>query len=406
MIAPFLTMILLAAVPDRPDLEGRVVTDSGRPVAGAHVLIDSAAVRQGTSPLCPSCYLDCRKSAETDSDGRFRITALDPELLFNVLVVADGFRPTFANKSDPRKSPIEVTLAAFDPSKFAPNRLLTGVVVGPDDKPMVGARVTPAGFSTEAFSGFSPGIFDPLAVTNLRGEFVLTSKSPIEHADLKVEGNGVAPRIIPHRKPERNPHKLKMTRGATLTGRIVHGGRPVAGIAVGLVQASRSSNSFLGDVAIGTDADGRFTFLNVHPDEDYFVYGIMDSLKAEGAVATAPVRAGGEDATTKVGDLPVVPGHRVRGRVILSDGKRVPPKTRLTLSREDAWDFQRVELDPEGRFEVSGLPTERYSLSVMLKGYRLSSRNHSIDAQNPGRFVGTIDQDIDPLKILMEPGTP
>lgn len=40
----------------------------------------------------------------------------------------------------------------------------------------------------------------------------------------------------------------------------------------------------------------------------------------------------------------------------------------------------------------------------MIKGYRISPKNHSVDTQNPGRLVGTIDQDIDPLKILLEPG--
>ena len=75
------------------------------------------------------------------------------------------------------------------------------------------------------------------------------------------------------------------------------------------------------------------------------------------------------------------------------------------VSREDAWDSRRVELDADGRFEISGLPTEKYSLSVSLRGYRISSKNHSVDAQNPFQLVGTIDQDIDSLKILMEPGS-
>jgi hypothetical protein len=398
------TLVLLAAPADPPDLEGRVVTTGGEAVTNAHVLIDSAGVRRGTSPLCPSCYLDCRKSAVTDKQGRFRIAALDPELLFNVLVVADGFRPTFARKSDPAKGPIEVALTPFDPDSFDPKRILRGVVLGPDDEPLVGASVTAQGFSTDAFSGFGPDIFDPVSVTNLRGEFVLTSKSPIQFADLRVKGNGVAPRIVAGRKPEGNPHKIKLTAGATLTGRLLRDGKPVAGAGVGLVQANRDASTFLGESSIGTDENGRFTFLNVHADSDYFVYGLMGSLKDGGAVVARRNHVGAEGATTDVGDLPVVPGHRLKGRVLLSDDKPVPPKTRLLVSREDAWDSQRVELDPEGRFELTGLPTERYSLTVMLKGYRISPKNHSSDSRNPWALVGTIDQDIDSLKILLEPG--
>ena len=47
-------------------------------------------------------------------------------------------------------------------------------------------------------------------------------------------------------------------------------------------------------------------------------------------------------------------------------------------------------------------PPSAYSLSVRIRGYRLSPKNHSLDAQNP-RLTGTIDQDINTLKILLEP---
>jgi hypothetical protein len=42
-------------------------------------------------------------------------------------------------------------------------------------------------------------------------------------------------------------------------------------------------------------------------------------------------------------------------------------------------------------------------LNVSLRGYVISSKNHSIDSQVAGQLKGTIDQDIDSLKILMEP---
>lgn len=397
------TLVFIAAPAAPLDLEGRVVTTGGEAVANAQVLIDSASVRRGTSPLCPSCYLDCRKRGVTDKEGRFRIAGLDPELLFNVLVVADGFRPTFARKSDPAKGPIEVMLTPFDFDQVDPRRILRGVVLDPEDKPLVGASVTVQGFSTETFSGFSPDYFDPIAVTNLRGEFVLTSKSPVQFADLRIKGNGVAPRIVANRKPEGNPHRIKMTAGATLTGRLLRNGQPVAGAGIGLVQANRAADGFLGEASIGTDETGQFTFLNVHASEDYFVYGLIGTIKDGGAVVARPIHAGAEGTTTDVGDLTVVPGHRIKGRVLLSDDKPVPPKTRLVVSREDAWDIQSVELDPDGRFEMTGLPTERYSLSVLLKGYRISPKNHSADSRNPWSLTGTVDQDIDSLKILLEP---
>lgn len=400
VVLPLLFLVLTA---DRPDLVGYVTTTEGAPVVGAHVSIDSAGVRKETSPLCPSCYLDCRKSTETDASGEFRIAAVDPELLFNVLVVADGFRPTFAMKSDPTKEPIKVTLSAFDPSTFEANRILKGVVVDAGGRPLAGIKLSPRGFSTAAFRGFSPDILDPLAVTNLKGEFVMTSKSPMEYADLLAIGSGVAPRIFHGCKPEANPQRLTMTAGATLTGRVVHDGKPVVGCEVGLVQVSRGSDGFLGETSVGTAADGRFTFVNVHPDEGYFVYTMMGRLKDAGAADAKKIRVGGEGTTIDAGDFVVVRGHTIKGRVLLSDGKQVPSNTRLLLSREDAWDARYFDLDADGRFEFDGLPTERYSLTVALKGYEVSPKNHSIDTQNARSLVGMIDQDIDGLKILLEP---
>lgn len=141
MISMLIPIVLLATASERPDMEGRIIANGGGPVAGAHVMISTASVRQGTSPLCPSCYADCRKSAQTDKQGRFRIASLDPELLFNVLVVADGFQPTFTSKSDPTKGPIEVALVPFDVEKLDPRFILRGVVLGPDGQPLAGAKV-------------------------------------------------------------------------------------------------------------------------------------------------------------------------------------------------------------------------------------------------------------------------
>jgi hypothetical protein len=404
MTALLIPLLLCAPLADRPDLSGRVVTVDDEPVAGAVVMIDSAAVRHGTSPLCPSCYADCRKSAQTDQAGRFVISSVDPELLFNVLVVADEFRPTIVKRADPAKGPMKAVLEPLAEQRLNPRCVLRGVVLDAASRPLPGARISAQMFKTDAFSGFSPGIFDPVAVTNLRGEFVLTSSSPISYADLKVEGNGVAPRIMAGRTPESNPHTFRMTTGVKITGRMVRDRRPAAGAAAGLVQANRSASGFLGDLSIGTDDHGAFTFLNVAADEEYFLYGMMGTFKDGGAVPVLRIQSGKDGETIDVGELQVVRGHRIKGRVILSDGKTVPPKTRLMVSREDAWDNQRVELDADGGFELSGLPTEKYSLSISLRGYRISAKNHSIDQQNPGQLVGTIDQDIVNLKILMEPG--
>ncbi len=400
MMLPLPTLLIPALLAAGPDLAGRVVTTAGAPAAGAHVLIDSAALREGTGTLAASSYPDCRKRTRADADGRFRIAGVDPALVFRVLAIGDGCRPGSAARVDPAQGPITVKLAPFDPAGVPPDRLLRGVVLDPGGRPLVGARVAARQFKTEAFEGFSPDIFEPEAVTDLGGEFALVSKSPIGFADLLVEGNGVAPRVVPGLRPGRNPQRIVTSRGATVLGRIVRDGRGVPGAAVGLVQVDRNSASFLGDETIGTDEDGRFRFNNVHAEDNYAVYGKLGG----GITPIRKLRVGGDGTTADAGDLLVVPGSRIRGQVLLSDGKPIPPGTRVMVGRDQAWDTRTVALDPEGRFEVADLPPERYTLTVLLEGYHLSLKNRSVSPLTPWFMAGTIAQDIAGLKVLMEPG--
>src|SRR5947208_7790262 len=77
------------AGPAKPDLRGTVTRADGAPLPGARVVLYTAAVKTGTSPMCPSCYADCAKHADSAADGAFRIESLDPQLRFRVLVVAE-----------------------------------------------------------------------------------------------------------------------------------------------------------------------------------------------------------------------------------------------------------------------------------------------------------------------------
>jgi hypothetical protein len=399
-----LALLLIVSPGDRPDLSGVVTSKAGVPLAGAHVLIYEAGVRQGSSPFCPSCYADCGKRSESDREGAFRVESLDPSLIFRVLVIADGYRPTFVSKVDPAKGPIRVTVEPMDLDKIPPDRIVRGLVLDEGGRPVAGASVRAYMFRTEEFSGYSPRIVDPLAITNLEGEFALTSRSPIRDLDLQVSARGLAPKHFPKRAPQSSPHRLAMGAGAEVTGRLTLDGKPLGGVSIGLVQANRGIDHFLGATEIGTDADGRFLFSNVAPNDDYYVYGIMTSLKDRGAVIARPVKVGALRTKADVGDLAVEPGHRIAGRVLTSDDKPIPPGTRILISREEAWDSLSAVLDAEGKFAIVGLPNEQISLSVAVKGYHLSSRNKSLDTNNPFQLKGFVDGDIDGLKILLEPG--
>src|SRR5688500_7704730 len=95
-----LTTALLAlalAVPAAAlDLAGRVLTRDDKPVPDAHVYVFTALPKTGPNTICPSCYLDCRKSEKVAADGAFTLRGLDGKLKFRLLAVADGYEPAFS----------------------------------------------------------------------------------------------------------------------------------------------------------------------------------------------------------------------------------------------------------------------------------------------------------------------
>src|SRR5262249_12931280 len=93
--------------------------------------------------------------------------------------------------------------------------------------------------------------------------------------------------------------------------------------------------------------------------------------------------------------------HKLSGRVVLADGKPVPAGTRVLLARQDAPDSVQGAADKDGQFSFAGLPPERYSLVVRVKGYHLSPRNVSSDGFS---LRGVVREDISGLRLLLEPG--
>ena len=170
-----------------------------------------------------------------------------------------------------------------------------------------------------------------------------------------------------------------------------------------MVSVDRGVENFTGNFDIGTDSEGRFAFMNLPPNTDYFIYGLMDSLHRYGAIPIRNFHAGADGTTFDAGDLIVEPACRVAGRVECSDGHKVPMATRLVIGREQAWDSVQVELGEDGSFDIQGVPKETVSLSARVGGYHFSPKNPSLDPLN-ARLVGRVEQDVTNLVFLLEKG--
>ncbi|MEO5801947.1 MAG: M56 family metallopeptidase, partial [Verrucomicrobiota bacterium] len=389
----------------RPDLIGKVHSTNGEPIS-ATVFISTAGPKVGTSSFCPSCYADCRKSAKSGGDGSFEIASLDPQLLFRILVVAKGYKPKFVDKVDPAKGLMDVKLTPSSFRDVPPENILRGRVVDADGKQIEGAVVESHGIRTKNGGGrwgSLPGV-DPMAVTDEEGEFLIASKNPFESMDVKVEARTFANKTFTQLAGGTAAHKLVLTEGATIAGRVLLKGKPLPNVSVGIVSVDRGMENFTGYFEIGTTTNGQFAFVNLPPNVDYFVYGIMNTIKPYGAIGVTKVRSGKDGETSDVGDLMVSGAQRLAGRVDLADGKPVPSKTQLLVSRENAWDSMHIILDENGHFDTTGLPSETFSLSVRVPGYRISGQNPSLDPMNPFKLVGRVERDITNLVFLLEKG--
>jgi hypothetical protein len=199
-------------------------------------------------------------------------------------------------------------------------------------------------------------------------------------------------------------HDLTVVAGVTVTGRLTKDGQPLPGAAVGLVQANRGMETFVGEYQAATDAKGVFRIPNVPPEDAFVLYGLMDSVKAHGSITARPMRTGKTGTEQDAGDLVVGPGYRLAGRLVLGDGKPVPAGVRMLISREEAWDSQQAVVAKDGSFAFAGLPPERYGLSARVPGYHVSPANASFDLLNPFGLLGTVRADIRGLRLQCDPG--
>lgn len=340
-----------------------------------------------------------------DERGAFVVGSLDPTLLFRVLVVAEGHRARFLEKVDPASGTVDIRLDAALPTPTDPRCVLHGRVIDAEGHPVAQAAVWPRMHMRADGTGGSrmPDGMDPVGVTNARGEFRIVSPVALRDLSFRVEARGLAARVFNEVAPALSPHELRLDAGVTVHGRIVKDGAPLARVSVGLVQADRRIERFVGEYVIGSDGDGRFEFVNVAADSAYFIYGKMESLKSQGASPVRRLELGKAGSTVDAGELAVVQGLRLSGRLALSDGSAVPNDTPILLSREQAWDSQEVRVGGDGRFEFIGLPQERYRLSARVGGYRPSEKNRSLDRWNRFDLIGRIERDIEGLVLLYEP---
>jgi hypothetical protein len=402
--------VVMASAAARPPLRGAVQEADGKPLPGATVMIYTARPRVGTSTFCPSCYLDCGRSATTGADGRFEIAHVDPALLFRIVAMAKGHDAVFDNDVDPANAAeVKVSLPARPPLPDNPKRVVRGQVLGPSG-PVAMAVVDAQGFVrgqgeqiTRSY-GNTERIVQP-TVTDSAGEFEMILGEEVDALVLLVSPRGLTRRVFSRVPTGLARTRLEVSYGGGVRGRIVKEGRPVAGVAANLEQKDRDSDGFVGTYSAVSDEAGRFLIANVLPETEMLIVGASEDLVGQGYVSTHTLKTGSEGVIADVADLEVRPGRTLIGRVTLSDGKDMPPHIRVLVGREGVNDARTVELANDGSFTLDGLPEEPVSLSVRVPGYTFSKKNASLVPVHENYLLGRV-QGSRRLVVLLEPDVP
>ncbi|HSI86332.1 MAG TPA: hypothetical protein VK970_21270 [Candidatus Methylacidiphilales bacterium] len=378
------------------DLSGKVLDQEGKPVQGALVDIWTAKPRTGTGYMCPYCYADCEKEARTDASGGFVILDVNPKFTFGLLIAKQGCQPLSVPTADPKSNPTDrVYTLQSRPVKEEPGKIIVrGRVQGTDGLPLMGASAMPCAFVNKDNSeSLFPVKGDNLALTDEQGEFALVLDEVPNKVALRVQISApnlqtkfATIRLEPQagtRAPGDPPPlpasltDIHMSRGAILHGRLMREGQPLAGIKIGLVQVSRDPRTFTGQLIAVTNKDGHFGFAQLKPNTEYYVYAHSDSRDALGGAISEikKVSTAFQGALLDSGELLVVSGITLKGKITLENSGKIPEGSRVSVTRPGAWDVYPAPVAEDGTFAVTALPGEQISLVPSVPGYSMSPKS-------------------------------
>jgi RNA polymerase sigma factor (sigma-70 family) len=374
------------------ELRGRITlpTKSGK----ATILIIYATLKTNFESSVSMRYPLVPVHAHADSDGNFTIGGLDSRWLYFGWVVAPGCQPKFLEQMDPGAGPLHVSLEAADPHA-SPNETIHGRVVDSRGQPIPDALIQIQGSTRNGQMNWPAQEVDIFSVSDDAGNFVIYGKTAFNAVDGSVSAEGFAESefeqwpsdaaneewtktgsmpigLASYAKPL---HEIGLLEGASLTGRLLMAGKPVAKAKIRLNGCGIGSHCWNWKGSTLTDDGGRFVFAHFPANQSFSICGDWDLLPSGGAVPQTEVHFGEDGSTNDIGDIKADPVCMVAGKILLSDGKPLPNKSFYYLEDEAMEGSQSSRFDRDGSFHFAAVPGDGVSIFLRIPGYELTPRD-------------------------------
>ena len=211
---------------------GRVIDDTGAPVAGARVMVFPLDIDRTIAAAKPDETGGLARFGFTDASGRFELTPGRASGLVNLCAEHSGFSPTIAES----KRPTDDLVLTLEPGP-----VMTGKVTDAGGSPVPGARVRwhsvicGVSFDREAAAA-ADGTYEVADLFSFsESQSLETSQAPVAEVVVTAEGYATA-YLAPPSPDESGRVRLDaiLAPGSTLTGAVVDAttGNPIEGAKV------------------------------------------------------------------------------------------------------------------------------------------------------------------------------
>jgi hypothetical protein len=320
------------------------------------------------------------------------------------MIIAPGSQAGIFDGADPLAGSADLQLKSATGGQ-AGEFFVHARIVGPDDKPIVGASVKPDGVGTGTSTSWGNTGFPSETFTGLNGEFIMSRDQRFTRMSVNIKAADLAPAKV-WLPTSNGVQTIRLVVGATLTGRVLKDGRPMADIDVGVSGANRNSEVYAGRYEAKTDAEGRFRFEHLPPETEWYFYGLMRSLRRDGSLPPKKVTSAADGQSTDLGDLAVQPSVTLAGQVKTKNGEPIPSNLRITVSYDSAGDSQSARVDRTGAFELTGLHPGQMDVYLNASSGTMnwfpSAENQSLDEWNSRSLTGILNADKRDMLLVIE----